>query len=52
MKRKTIVTLTVLIFVMLALLPLAVPSGAVTIEANARYMDSMPMDDDYAFLYE
>lgn len=50
MKNKTLVLLTALLVVMLALLPFAVPSGAVTAEAKARYMASMPLDDEYAFL--
>ena len=50
MKHRTIALLTALLLVMLTLLPFAVPSGAVTAEAKARYMASMPLDDEYAFL--
>lgn len=50
MKQRTMMILCVVFFVMTLLLPLAVPSGAVTLEANSRYMDTIPMDDEYAFL--
>jgi hypothetical protein len=50
MKTKTMIFLSVLFFIMAVLLPLAVPSGAVTTVAHSRYMDSIPLDDEYAFL--
>ena len=52
MKNRTILLLTLLFIAMLVLLPFAAPSGAVTPEAHARYMESMPVDDEYAFLWE
>lgn len=52
MKKKTVTLLTLVLLMMLILLPTVVPSGAVTTQAHERYMDSMPMDDEYAFLFE
>ncbi len=50
MKKGTLILLTVLFFAMAALLPWAVPSGAVTQAAESRYMETIPLDDEYAFL--
>ena len=52
MKNRTLILLTLLFAAMLLLLPFAAPDGAVTREAHARYMESMPVDDEYAFLWE
>lgn len=52
MKKTWRVWLTVLTLVWLALLPLVVPSGAVTPEAQRAYGEETPLDDEYAFLFE
>lgn len=52
MKKSVIWLLTALTVVWLALLPLAVPSGGVTPEAQMAYEDEMFVDDEYAFLFE
>lgn len=52
MKKSVIWLLTALTVLWLAVLPLAVPSGAVTTEAQMSYEDEMFMDDEYAFLFE
>ena len=52
MKNRSVILLVCLFILMLFALPFAVPSGAVTPEANMRYTLTVPMDDEYAFLGE
>jgi len=54
MNRRTLIILMAVLFVMVALLPFAVPDGAVTTEAHERYMNAILTgeDDEYAFLWE
>jgi len=52
MKKSLIWLLTAITVAWLTLLPLAVPSGGVTPEAQWSYEDEMFVDDEYAFLFE
>lgn len=52
MKKTWIWLLAAVTALMLALIPLAVPSGAVTPEAQLAYEEDMFVDDEYAFLFE
>ncbi|MBQ8537933.1 MAG: hypothetical protein IJ461_11090 [Clostridia bacterium] len=52
MKKGMIWLLAAVTAAWLALLPLAIPSGAVTPEAQRAYEDEMYVDDEYAFLFE
>ena len=52
MKKRTVLWLTLAYLLMALLIPFLVPSGKVTPQAAARYMDAIPLDDEYAFLYE
>lgn len=52
MKKSWIWLLTAVTVAWLALLPLVIPSGAVTPEAQQAYEDEMYVDDEYAFLFE
>ena len=52
MKKGLIWLLTLVTALFLALIPLVVPSGAITPEAQEAYEEDMYMDDEYAFLFE
>lgn len=52
MKTTTIWLLAAVTAAFLALIPLVVPSGAITPEAQQAYEEDMFMDDEYAFLFE
>lgn len=50
MKRSVSWLLAVLVIVMLALVPFAIPSGIVTPEAQMRYDSELSTGDGYDFL--
>lgn len=54
MKHLKNLLLALLTAAMLVGFALAVPSGAITVDAQSRYLDEAPSDEDdeYAFLFE